>query len=131
MDFFRARVTPDETRKFAKLVSAADTSSKVQALEMVLFKLNDDELFSIGVTQTRQPDGLDWSVSWTSGGKQAQVVRDALNLAGVRYYGSLGHGHGGWYVPRDQFFSARAALFDSPQVRTLGIDVVTPGFELH
>jgi hypothetical protein len=128
---FTARATPDEARQFAAWVAAGDEASRTRALEMVLFKLDDHELFHIGVTQVHQPGHVDWAVAWSRDrGDAAKAVADALRRAQVPCCASCDLGRAGWYVEREQFFLARAALLESAAVRSLGIEVVNPKFDL-
>src|SRR5579871_2126625 len=84
MDRFRSRATAEEIRQFDRLTSATDTLSQTRAIELVLFKLKDNELFEIGVTQVEQPGHLDWCVAWSRDTDDiCQAVHDALGRVGL------------------------------------------------
>ena len=107
-----------------------DTSAR--ALQAALFKLTDDELFAIGVTKIHQPGHIDWAVAWSSDSDEvSQAIGRALKRVGVGCFASYGHGRAGWYVEREQFFTARRALLDAPDVQRLGVQVVEPRFSLR
>jgi hypothetical protein len=132
MKRFRSRATPEELRQFDQLASADDASSQSRATEMVLFKLTSDELSAIGVRQTDDGDDLDWSIAFSSSSWDAQIaIQGALNRVGIGAWGSGGHGVCLWFVGRDKFFAAREVLLADPEVKRLGVEVVTPEFSLR
>lgn len=129
---FRSRASQEEQQDFDGLVAATDEESRIQALEHVLFKLSTEELFAIGVTASEQSGHISWCVAWSRDtNEEAYAIRSALGSVGVGAFGSCRHGHAGWYVPRQQFFSARRALIDSASVRLLDINVVAPKLKLR
>ena len=125
---FRERASADEAREYERLAAASDPASRTHAVEMVLFKMSDNELFALGITQVKQPGGLEWAVAWSTDSEEDFAAIDAaLVRAGIRAGGSAGLGRAGWYVPRGQFFRARTALLADDRVRALEtIHVVDP-----
>lgn len=118
----------DEVREYERLAAASDPASRTHAVEMVLFKMSDSELYALGITQVAQPGGLQWAVAWSTDSEEDFAAIDAaLGRAGIQAGGSAGLGMAGWYVPRDQFFRARTVLIADDRVRTLGtIHVAEP-----
>lgn len=108
----------------------SDTSTR--ALQAALFKLTSDELFAIGVTQIHHPGQIDWAVAWSSDSDEvSQAIGRALKRVGVGWFASCRYGRAGWYVERGQFFTARRALLDAPDVQRLGVQIVEPRFSLR
>jgi hypothetical protein len=107
----------------------SDTSTRTQA---ALFKLTDEQLFAIGVTQVHQPGHIDWAVAWSSDSNEVRAaICEALKRVGVGCFASYGHGRAGWYVEREHFFTARRALLDAPDVQRLDVEIVEPRFSLR
>ena len=127
VDRFRARASAEELREYERLRIATDVSSQDRAMEMVLLRLTEGELFEIGITQTGKSGALEWSVAWSADSPEViRAVKNALDGAGVRAGASCGRGHCGWYVPCRSFFKARRALLGADKVRALGVQIVTP-----
>jgi hypothetical protein len=132
MERFRSRANAEELRQFERLASAEDAASQVRATKMVLFKLTGEELYAVGVVQTRDGDDFDWLVAESNSSVEvAAAIQGTLMHAGMCAWGSGGHGACAWYVPRERFFEARQVLLASPQVQSLHIDVVTPEFSVR
>jgi len=124
---YRERAAPAEVRRYEKLAAAPDAESRTHAVEMVLFALSDQELYGLGVTQVQQGDELDWAIAWSTDSEaDSAAVEAALRRVGVSGFASCGLGMAGWYVPRDDFFRAQAALLADETVRARRIDVVQP-----
>ena len=93
LSLFTERSTPDELARFRQLSSAPDHNSQTQALQLVLFKLTDDEMFRIGVTSLKQSE---WAVAWSTDSKaDIAAIRKALKPLGISHGGSFGLGRGG------------------------------------
>jgi len=124
---FRERATAEEAREFERLHAARNAASRTRAVEMILFRMSDEELYAIGITQVEQPGRLDWAVAWsTDSAEDLAAVDAALRRADVAGGAVADLGMAGWYVPREQFFRARDALVADDKVRALGIKVVEP-----
>jgi hypothetical protein len=129
---FRSRATTDEQKEFDAALANRDEKSQVRAVECVLFKLSIKELFPLGITATAQSGDFDWCVAWSHDTNEvSDAIESALEPVGIGWYGSMGHGHAGWYVRRQDFFAARKALNESAQVPLLGIKIVTPRLKLR
>ena len=129
---FRERSSVDEVIEFERLRALADAESQTRALEAVLFRLTEEELFSLGITAVAYKGGADWAVAWSPASAETLQTLDAVfSEAGVRGGASTSRGRAGWYVPREQFFRARCALLAAPGVRALGVTVVEPKLTLR
>jgi hypothetical protein len=129
LDRFESRASREEADEFAEVATSRTLGSRYRAMELVLFRLTDAELFSIGITQVDQSGLLHWAVAWSADhGAQAEAVRGVLQRMGVGAIGSCGHGCEGWYVRRTDFFRVRQKLLEDGAVRTSGVNVVTPRF---
>jgi hypothetical protein len=124
---FRARSTPAVFAEFEKLLSTpADTTAQTNALQLVLFSLNSDELSKLGINQTEQPNGPQWFVAgWTAGPASGEIDKVFTNYH-ITPLNVLDLGMVGSYVPRAQFFQARKALLASPKIARLNIQIATP-----
>ena len=126
---FRARATHEEIREFERCVAGDDVASRTRAVEMVLFKLTENELYEIGITQVDQSGRTDWSVAWSVDTPEVFfAVVETLESAGIQHGASASLGHIGWYVEREDFFRAQRALLASTEVKRLGVTVVEPRF---
>jgi hypothetical protein len=132
LERFRERSSVDEVREFERLRALKDAESQTRALEAVLFRLTDEELFSLGITVVAYEGGTDWAVAWSPASHETLQAIDAIfSEAGVRGGVSTSRGRAGWYVPRGQFFRARRALLAALGVRGLGVTVVEPKLTLR
>jgi hypothetical protein len=132
LERFRSRATPAEIQEFERLSAASDSDSESRALQLVLFKLTGKELFQIGVTEVGQPGRLDWGLAWCRGfSDSGRAFEQALSSVGVSAGGVYGHGHAGWYVPREQFFTARRALLAATNLHGIELTIVEPKFCLR
>ena len=124
---FRARATHEEVREFERYAASDDDASRTRAVEMVLFKLTDAELYGIGITQVDQSGRIDWSVAWSTDATEVMgAIVATLERAGIHHDASVSLGHAGWYVAREDFFRAQKALLASIDVKRLGVTVVEP-----
>jgi hypothetical protein len=131
MERFRTRASPAEIHEFDKMAASRDPVIVDRATQSVLLLLTNDELFAIGITQSHQPGHIDWALAFSSAfGEDAKAIRGALYKAGIGYVGSSSRRRAGWYVNREQFFAARRALLEIPDLKSLGIHVVEPQFRL-
>jgi hypothetical protein len=131
MERFSARATVEEIRRFEEMRTASDSDTLHRAMQMVLFKLTSAELTGIGVTQVQLPDRHIWCVAFSSDSEQVrQAVHTALDPVGVGAGESCSRGYAGWYVNREQFFTARRALLEAAGLRELGVVVVEPRFAM-
>ncbi len=86
--------------------------------------MSDDDLFSVGITAGS--GGL-WSIAWSTDSEEDSIaINSALEKANLSALGSFGHGFGGWYIEKEDFFTAQAALMQSQDVNRLGIKIVDP-----
>jgi hypothetical protein len=132
MEKFRSRATPAELQEFERLSAAGDLSSESRAMELVLFKLTDKELFQIGITEVGQPDRLEWGLAWCRGFTDSgRSFEQTLASVGVSAGGVYGHGYSGWYVPREQFFAARRALLAATNLHGIEFTITEPKFGLR
>lgn len=96
--------------------------------QALLFGMSDDELFGVGITAL---DDGSWSIAWsTDSPADVVAITGALARIDVSAGSSFGHGHGGWYVDKRDFFAAQSALKQSKDVRRLGITIVEPRVRL-
>lgn len=96
-----------------------------------MYHLTSKELFELSITESDQKDHWMWAVYWSDDSVQTMdAIEATLKPLNIEYVGSMGHGRAGWYVDREQFFTARRALLASPAIRALGWRVVTPKFRL-
>jgi hypothetical protein len=117
---FRERASAEEVRQFDRLAAASDPGSRTRAVEMVLFKMSDKELYALGITQVQQAGRLEWAVAWsTDSPADLAAIDAALHGAGVEGGAFADLGMAGWYVPREKFFRARTALLADDRVRAL------------
>ena len=100
---------------------------RFRKIENAMFELSDDELFDRGITAI---DGGDWSIAWSSDSAQdIDAIQTALDDVGLSAFGSFGHGRGGWYVHRSDFFRAQMALKRNKTIKQLGIEIVEPDLD--
>ena len=130
---FRERASAEEVRRFEQMMaSSRDFDAQIHALEAVLFKLSEDELFAIGVTSVEQDGRTDWAVAWSSDSDETmRAIEQALDRVGVSGGASCSRRRCGWYVPREEFFAARRALLEIKGIDGLDIQVVEPLFSLR
>lgn len=104
-----------------------DDRLSANALQKALFKLNDQELRDLGITQVSGDDSLMWAVASSSAnGDEENAIIQALEAVGIHCMGSCSRGYCTWYVSREDFFAARKVLLQSAAVSQLHIVVVTP-----
>ncbi len=131
LERFRSRTTPAEIQEFDRLAAATDSDNESRAMQLVLFKLTDKELFQIGITQNGLPDRPVWGVAVSHGfSDSGRAFERALAGVGVSPSGTMDLGMVGWYVPREQFFTARRALL-AAGLSTNEIEIVEPRFTLR
>ena len=132
MERFRSRATSAEIQEFERLSAASDLASETRAMELVLFKLTDKELFQIGITQVEQPGRLEWGLASCRGfSDSGRAFKEALSSAGVSPGGVYDLGYSGWYVRREQFFAARRALLTATNLHGIELTITEPKFSLR
>ena len=101
-----------------------ERAQRTSQLQSLLKKMSDDELFAVGITAVH--GGL-WSIAWSTDSEEDVIaINNALKKVNLSASGSFNHGLGGWYIEKEDFFSAQAALKQSQEVRRLGIKIVEP-----
>ena len=130
---FRSRAPAEEQRRLEQLLASTEPDADTHALELVLFRLTTEELFTLGITQVEQQQSLNWGIAW---GRDGTEVGEALTQAAVRAHltlsiSSCDLGMCGLYVPREDFFRARRALLASPELSALHVTVAEPRLHLR
>ncbi len=71
----------------------------------LLNSMSDDDLFAVGITAV---DGGRWSIAWSTDSPQDIIaIHDAFEKVNLFAVGSYGHGSAGWYIEKEDFFTAQ------------------------